>query len=93
MSGIFRTGVGLLTVLGAVSVGIGVLGLLDSYWRYIGVALGYQPLVSGSLGFIFLMLGIGCFFAGRQAARGAVHAPGGGQDAGETEQPRPAQPR
>jgi hypothetical protein len=56
-----------LTYLGATGVGLGVFALLDAYWRWIGVALRYPPLVSGLVGSGLLVLGIGCLMAGRLA--------------------------
>jgi hypothetical protein len=58
---------GVVTVVGAASVGIGLLVLLDAYWRWIGVALGYPPMWSGSVGGVLLAAGIACLLAGRQA--------------------------
>jgi hypothetical protein len=54
-----------LSCLGVVCVGIGIVGLLDSYWRWIGVALGYPPLVSGSVGTVLLLIGITWLAAGQ----------------------------
>ena len=59
-----------LTVLGAAGVGIGLIALLDTYWRWIGVALGYPPLVSELVGGSLLLAGIGCLVAGRSAVPG-----------------------
>jgi hypothetical protein len=57
-----------LTCLGAAGVGLGLFALLDAYWRWIGVALGYAPLVSGVVGSSLLVAGIGCGLAGRLRA-------------------------
>jgi hypothetical protein len=64
-----------LTVLGAAGVGIGLVSLLDTYWRWIGVALGYPPLVSGLVGGSLLLAGIGCLAAGRGAATPGARTP------------------
>ena len=78
-----------LLCLGAACVGIGILGLLDSYWRWIGVALGYPPLVSGSVGSVFLLLGITCLAAASQKPGGAG-LPDAREDAKQADQDRPA---
>jgi hypothetical protein len=65
--------------LGAAGVGIGLFALLDMYWRWIGVALGYPPLVSGLAGGGLLVVGIGGLLAGRlttpRGGRAADQAP------------------
>jgi len=55
-----------LVVLGTAGAGLGLFALLEVYWRWIGVALGYPPLMSGLLGTSLLFAGIGCLIAGRR---------------------------
>jgi hypothetical protein len=64
-----------LTCLGAASVGIGLFALLDAYLRWIGVALGYPPLLPALFGSGLLLLGIGCLVAGSQATPRGGRAP------------------
>jgi hypothetical protein len=81
MQGIGRV----LTCSGAASVGIGLFALLDAYWRWIGVALGYPPLLPGLVGSGLLLVGIGCLLAGRQATPRGGRAPDRVLDAMEAE--------
>ena len=65
------------TCLGAAGVGLGLFALLDAYWRWIGVALGYAPLVSGLVGSSLVVAGIGCVLAGRLTAPRGGRGPDG----------------
>jgi hypothetical protein len=56
-----------LTCLGAAALGLGLVALLDAYWRWIGVALGYPPLWSRSTGSALLSVGIACLLVGIRA--------------------------
>jgi len=64
-----------LTVLGAAGLGVGLFALLDTYWRWVGVALGYPPLLSGLVGSGLLLGGIACLFTARQATPRARNEP------------------
>jgi hypothetical protein len=64
----------LVTGVGAAAVAIGFFALLDAYWRWIGVALGYPPVWSGATGAGLLLAGIVCLLAGRQAKPSDGHA-------------------
>jgi hypothetical protein len=64
---------------------MGLFALLDAYWRWIGVALGYPPLLPAFVGSSLLLVGIGCLFASRQAMTRGGPAPGQGLDTTETE--------
>jgi hypothetical protein len=65
-----------LQCLGAAGIAIGLLGLLDSYWRWIGVALGYPPLLSGSVGSCLLLVGLSCLLlANRATTPGGASSP------------------
>jgi hypothetical protein len=61
--------------LGAAGVGVGLFALLDAYWRWIGVALGYPPLVSGLVGSGLLVVGVGGLLAGRLTTPRGGRAP------------------
>jgi hypothetical protein len=65
-----------VTLAGAASVGVGLFALLDAYWRWIGVALGYPPGWSGSVGSGLLLAGIVCLLASRQTTTPGAYAPG-----------------
>jgi hypothetical protein len=56
-----------LICLGPASLGVGLFALLDAYWRWIGVALGYPPFLSGLVGGGLLLFGLSCLVAGQQA--------------------------
>jgi hypothetical protein len=68
-----------LTCLGAAAVGLGLVVLLDAYWRWIGLALGYPPLWGRLPGTALLSVGIACILVGIRATlprnRAAHRAP------------------
>jgi hypothetical protein len=66
-----------LTGVGVAGVGVGLFALLDTYWRQIGVALGYPPPVSGLVGSGLLAAGLFCLLAARRATTHDHGAPEG----------------
>jgi hypothetical protein len=64
-----------LIALAGASAGLGLFALLDAYWRWIGVALGYPRFLSGLIWCCLLMVGIACFLASRQATAHAGRPP------------------
>jgi hypothetical protein len=75
-----------LTCLGAAAVGLGLVVLLDAYWRWIGVALGYPPLWGWWAGSGLLSVGVACLIIGRQGTLLGTRAADRAPDAPEAEQ-------
>jgi hypothetical protein len=75
-----------LTCLGAAAVGLGLVALLDAYWRWIGVALGYLPLWGRSTGSALLSVGIACLLVGIRATLPRNRAVHQASDASKAEQ-------